>query len=130
MQAAPFFSIIMDNTPDVFKVDQLSQDYRYVRVIRDANNVATDLTITESFWGFLETAGTSAAELLHKILARIEDNGLDISKCCGQVYDGAANMRGIAQRTILTWLSTTLSKMCQRLNSFMILLNCLHLLRA
>lgn len=55
MQEAPFFSIIMDTTPDVSKVDQLNQVYRYVRVIRDANNVATDLTITELFWGFLET---------------------------------------------------------------------------
>ena len=42
--------------------------------------------------GFLDTADTSAAELQHKILGSIEDNGLDISKCGGQGYDGAATM--------------------------------------
>ena len=85
----------MDATPDVSKVDLLSQVYCYVRVIRDANNVATDLTITESFWSFLETADTSTAELQHKILGSIEENGLDISKCGGQGYDGAANISGV-----------------------------------
>jgi hypothetical protein len=56
-------------------------------VIRDANNVATDLTITESFLGFLETR--------LKILGSIEDNGLDISKCRGQGYGVAADMSGV-----------------------------------
>lgn len=92
---SPFFSVIMDTTQDVAKVDQMSQIFRYVIVERDARGVATDVTIKESFIGFREVSDSSASELTREVVASVEDNGLDLSKCRGQGYDGAANMRGI-----------------------------------
>ena len=47
------------------------------------------------FLGFEATAGSSASELESKILGSIEKNKIDLSKCRGQGYDGAANMSGV-----------------------------------
>lgn len=92
---APFFSIIMDSTQDLSKRDQLSQVYRYVAIVRNAMDKAVDVKIMESFLGFVETVDTSASELAVNVLDSITRNGLDLSKCRGQGYDGAANMSGI-----------------------------------
>ena len=95
IRAAPFFSVIMDTTQDIAKIDQMSQVYRYVTVERDAHGVASDVKINESFIGFREVTDSSAEELAGDITDSIESNGLQLSKCRGQGYDGAANMSGI-----------------------------------
>ena len=95
IRTAPFFSVIMDTTQDIAKIDQMSQVYRYVTVERDAHGVASDVKINESFIGFREVTDSSAAELAGDITDSIESNGLQLSKCRGQGYDGAANMSGI-----------------------------------
>lgn len=92
---APFFSIIMDTTQDLAKHDQLSQVYRYVTVVRNAMDKAVDIKVMESFLGFMETVDTSASELAVNVFDSIIRNSLDMSKCRGQGYDGAANMSGI-----------------------------------
>ncbi len=91
---APFYSIIMDTTQDLSKIDQLSQVYHYVTVVKNDMDIATDIQINEVFLGFEATVGSSASELENKILGSVEKNGLDLSKCHGQGYDGAANMSG------------------------------------
>ena len=92
---APFFSIIMDTTQDLSKHDQLSQVYRYVTIVRNAMDKAVNIEVMESFLGFMETVDTSASELAVNVLDSIRRNSLDMSKCRGQGYDGAANMSGI-----------------------------------
>lgn len=42
---APFYSIIMDTTQDVSKIDQLSQVYCYVTVVKNDMDGATDIQI-------------------------------------------------------------------------------------
>ncbi|CAH2295748.1 zinc finger MYM-type 1-like [Pelobates cultripes] len=49
----------------------------------------------ESFLGFFPVAEKTAAELTENILQHLEEDGLDISVCCGQGYDNAATMAGI-----------------------------------
>jgi len=92
---APFYSIIMDTTQDVSKKDQLSQVYRYAKIVRNDMDTVIDLQIIEAFLGFEVTSGSSASELESKILGLIENNRLDLTKCRGQGYDGAANMSGV-----------------------------------
>uniref|UniRef100_A0A3B4ZPX6 DUF4371 domain-containing protein n=1 Tax=Stegastes partitus TaxID=144197 RepID=A0A3B4ZPX6_9TELE len=82
---ASFYSIFIDITQDVSKIDQLSQVYRYATVIKNDMDIATDIQINEVFW---------ASELENQILGSIEKNGTDLSKCRGQGYDGATNMSG------------------------------------
>lgn len=62
----PFFSVIMDTTQDLSKRDQLSQVYRYVTIVRDHMDIAKDIKVIKVFWGFEETADTSASELEKK----------------------------------------------------------------
>lgn len=95
IQKSQFFSIIMDTTQDIGKIDQLSQVFRYVIVERDENFRATGIKIEEAFLGFQSVEDQSAAGLEHTIVETIEKKGLDLSKCRGQGYDGAATMSGI-----------------------------------
>ena len=47
--AAPFFTIITDTTQDISKVDQLSQVFRYVKILKSDNGRPTSVEICESF---------------------------------------------------------------------------------
>lgn len=73
----------------------MSQIFRYVVIERDSLGIATDVAVKESFVGFREVTDSSASELTKEIIASVEESGLDLSKCRGQGYDGAANMSGI-----------------------------------
>ncbi|XP_077113619.1 zinc finger MYM-type protein 1-like [Ranitomeya variabilis] len=95
IKASQFFSIIMDTTQDISKVDQLSQIFRYVTVCRDESERATAINIQEVFLGYHAVEDPSAAGLENDILKCIESKGLQLSKCRGQGYDGAATMRGV-----------------------------------
>ena len=44
---ALFYSIITDTTQDVSKIDQLSQTFRYVKIMKDDNVRASEIRITE-----------------------------------------------------------------------------------
>ncbi|KAG8540294.1 hypothetical protein GDO81_019541 [Engystomops pustulosus] len=95
IQQAQFYSIIMDTTQDISKVDQLSQVFRYVSVDRAENGRATSVKIHEVFLGFYAVKDQSAAGIEKDINAGIESKGLKLNKCRGQGYDGAATMSGI-----------------------------------
>ncbi|XP_075696700.1 zinc finger MYM-type protein 1-like [Rhinoderma darwinii] len=95
IKSSPFFSIIIDTTQDISKTDQLSQIFRYVTVETNQQNTVTALKINEVFLGFHAITDQTAASLEKEIVLSIENKGLDISRCRGQGYDGAANMSGI-----------------------------------
>lgn len=95
IKAAPFFSIIMDTTQDISKTDQLSQVFRYVKLESNELNSVTSVKIKESFLGFHAISDQTAAGLEKEIVNCIEGKGLELSKCRGQGYDGAANMSGV-----------------------------------
>ncbi|OCU00642.1 hypothetical protein XELAEV_18006420mg [Xenopus laevis] len=95
VEQAQFYSVIMDTTQDISKVDQLSQVIRYVVVERDECMRITQVNIQEAFLGFHAIKDQSAAGIENEIVACIERNEVDISKCRGQGYDGAATMSGI-----------------------------------
>ena len=59
---ATFYSVIMDTTQDVSKIDQLGEVYRYVTVMRNDDDIAKEIQINEVFLGFEVTDGSSAAE--------------------------------------------------------------------
>ena len=59
---ATFYSVIMDTTQDVSKIDQLGEVYRYVTVMRKDDDIAKEIQINEVFLGFEVTVGSSAAE--------------------------------------------------------------------
>lgn len=85
-----FFSVIIDSTQDISKTDQVSLVIRYTNV----NHEEKKVEIKESFLGFFvlkKHNAISYAEILLDILIKFN---LNVSKCRGQGYDGAAVMSG------------------------------------
>jgi hypothetical protein len=94
INASSFYSIIIDSTQDISKVDQLSLIFRYVEIVH-SNNVVTEIIINESFLGFVPVENQSADTISNKIISSLNNLNISINKLCGQGYDGAANMSGI-----------------------------------
>ncbi|KAL4121745.1 hypothetical protein QTP88_014196 [Uroleucon formosanum] len=85
-----FFSVILDSTQDITKEDQVSLVIRYTKV----NHEQKQIVIKESFLGFFllkHHNSISYADLLKNTLLKFD---LNILKCRGQGYDGAAVMSG------------------------------------
>ncbi len=89
---AEFYSVIMDTTQDVLKVDQLSQVIRYVTISKDEKDNPLEVKIHESFMGFHAVHDQSASGLEKEIVGLLEEKGISLNKCRGQGYDGAATM--------------------------------------
>lgn len=87
--------MILDTTQDITKKDQLSLVFRYVTLHKDSLGMPTEIAVNESFLGFKVVDDQSAGGLEQMILKDLEINGLPLSKCRGQGYDGAATMSGI-----------------------------------
>jgi hypothetical protein len=83
LKEAPFFSIIMDTTQDVSKIDQLSTVYHYVNIPKDKNRVPADLNICESFLGFEIVESQKAVGLQEQIYNSIKEKGLTLEKLRG-----------------------------------------------
>lgn len=79
------YSIVLDETQDVSNREQVSVCFRIVD-----NN----FNISEHFLGFFETPFTDAQTLFNLVINVLSQFDIDISKCRGQCYDGAANVSG------------------------------------
>ncbi|XP_042308882.1 zinc finger MYM-type protein 1-like isoform X2 [Sceloporus undulatus] len=95
LKSAPFFSIIIDTTQDVSKVDQLSEVFRYVKIENDQSGKPCKLNICETFTSFTAVTDQPSSGLEHLIIKSISEKGLDITKCRGQGYDSASVMSGV-----------------------------------
>lgn len=85
IQDSKFFSIMVDETQDLAKHEQVAICIRYV----------SKLFIThEVFLGFYRTDKTDGETLVNLIKQFLQTNNLSIQNIRGQCYDGAASMRG------------------------------------
>jgi len=85
IQKAKYFSIIVDSTPDISHVDQLSFVVRYVK---------NDGTPIERFMCFLPNSGHKSEELTDEVLTMLSLFDLDPAFLRAQSYDNANNMAG------------------------------------
>lgn len=85
IQQAKYFSVIVDSTPDISHVDQLTFIFRFVSAERKE---------VERFLGFEPLHCHTGASLAERVLKMLRDLGLDMSNCRGQSYDNAINMSG------------------------------------
>lgn len=95
INSAPFFSIIVDTTQDLSKIDQLSFSFRFVKIYYNTNGSPISVKIEEKFLGFFKVDNQSANAISNQIIDILKIFGLDLKKCRGQGYDGASNMSGI-----------------------------------
>ena len=89
IKLAKYYSIILDCTPDLSHVEQLSVIVRMVAV--DDTDTPQ---IKEHFMGFLEVESPTGESLSNLILKRLEEFNLPFEDCRGQSYDNGANMKG------------------------------------
>ncbi|KAL4089149.1 hypothetical protein QTP88_024217 [Uroleucon formosanum] len=83
--AAGIFSIIVDETQDLSRHEQVAIIIRYA---------TKDLSPAEVFLGFYKTETTDGETLSMLIKSTLVSHGLKIENIRGQCYDGAASMRG------------------------------------
>lgn len=84
IKISKYYSIIMDSTPDLSKVDQMAIVIRYCTK-SDVQERLLKLEPIESH------TGQSIYDVLEKFLLNV---GLNIEDCRGQSYDNASNMSG------------------------------------
>lgn len=83
---AKYFSIILDSTPDISHIDQLSFIIRYVK---------ENGSPIERFLKFIPNIGHKAADIVKAVEETLELLQIRMEDCRGQSYDNAANMAGI-----------------------------------
>ena len=84
VRAAENFAIMVDETKDISKTEQISIVLRYLY----------ESEIHESFLGFVAAEGLTADKLYAQIKEVLATCGIDRNLCIGQCYDGAAVMSG------------------------------------
>ncbi|XP_075056896.1 uncharacterized protein LOC142143080 [Mixophyes fleayi] len=109
---AKYFSIIIDCTPDVSHVEQMSMIIRFVDRASGTDD-CEPVHIREHFLGFLPLKETSGAGMTDIILNQLQEMSLPIEHLRGQGYDNGSNMKGdiydalieISEDTTLTGVS-------------------------
>ena len=89
INCAPFWSIILDTTSDITRIDQLSVIVRWVDITED------NFELVESFLGFVEVSNADAHSLVETTKKFVKNLGIDFSRLRGQGYDGASVMSGV-----------------------------------
>lgn len=86
VKTAKYYAIIVDSTPDISHIDQLSFIIRYVK---------SDGTPVERFLLFIENPGHKSEELMDALISTLESFELNIIDCRSQSYDNARNVSGV-----------------------------------
>ena len=85
IKAAEYFALIGDETRDISGTEQFAVSIRWV---------SQEYLINEDLITLAEVEQTDGASLTATLKNVLICNGLQISKCYGQAYDGASNMSG------------------------------------
>lgn len=86
VKSAQFFSLIIDSTIDISRIDQMSVSLR--SVLKSGH-------VVERFIGFFTLENSNATAFTEIILTELQKRNIDITLCRGQAYDGASVMSGI-----------------------------------
>jgi Domain of unknown function (DUF4371) len=88
IQRSPFYSVIVDNTSDITRTDQVSVVIRWVEV---GDELAT---VKETFLGCVDIMDSTAAGITKTVSDYLCTVGLELKKIRGLGFDGAAVMSG------------------------------------
>ena len=125
IQEAKYYTIIFDSTPNVAYIDQMSQVLRYIKIS------GAKVEVKETFLRFIQFDEKNAESLTNLILAKLDEDRLDIQDMRGQglpclVFIVACNGEfwttihllptSPATITLWTWPESTLPK-CQSMPS-------------
>ena len=85
VRSSDCFSIIVDETSDISRHEQVSCCLRYV----------VQGCVFETFIGFRKIESTTGESLCKLVLAILDDTNLEAQKVVGMCFDGASNMTGV-----------------------------------
>uniref|UniRef100_A0A2S2QHK7 Zinc finger MYM-type protein 1 n=1 Tax=Sipha flava TaxID=143950 RepID=A0A2S2QHK7_9HEMI len=86
MDEAKYYSIMLDCTPDINHIEQLSLILRFFDI--------DEMCIKEHFIEFEPLFNSSGEGIYESILSMLKNFKLKLSNCKGQGYDNGANMKG------------------------------------
>ncbi|KAL4085416.1 hypothetical protein QTP88_027275 [Uroleucon formosanum] len=86
VKKAKYYAIIIDSTPDISHIDQLSIILRYTL---DSGKPV------ERFIEFIPNTGHKAQDMIDALIKTFDKHDIDINNCRGQSYDNASNMSGV-----------------------------------
>ncbi|XP_063788817.1 uncharacterized protein LOC134944173 [Pseudophryne corroboree] len=92
-QVAKYFSIIIDCTPDVSHIEQMTMILRFVNIASFTDD-CEPVRIKEHFLGFLPLKETTGAGMTEIIIHQLEEMSLPVAHLRGQGYDNGSNMKG------------------------------------
>ena len=92
MVNAPCYSIIVDSTSDITRVDQLSVIVRWMEIPENCESPGREPKVRETFLGFIPTSDATANGLTRTFVEHLVKLGIDLKKFPGQGYDGASTM--------------------------------------
>ncbi|KAJ8035671.1 Zinc finger MYM-type protein 1 [Holothuria leucospilota] len=81
-----FCTIMMDETRDISRKEQVSLCVRYV---------TKDMKVHERFLGFEEASSTTGEALYSLLKGKVKEYGMRMESIIGQYYDGCSNMLGV-----------------------------------
>lgn len=89
LKEATYYSIIVDCTPDISHVEQLTLVVRFIKCAAGENPM-----IKEHFLGFLPLDETTGEALTDCVVNKLKELQIPIESMRGQGYDNGANMKG------------------------------------
>lgn len=89
LSKATYFSVILDCTPDVSHMEQMSLVVRFVTC-----QTGEKADIKEHFLGYVQVDETTGASLANVLVKQLEDLNIPLKNLRGQGYDNGSNMRG------------------------------------
>ncbi|XP_053575202.1 uncharacterized protein LOC128664396 [Bombina bombina] len=92
--SAKYYSIILDCTPDVTHIEQITIIVPFVDASKPADNKSESITIREHFLGFIPLQETTGAFIAETLLEQLKQIQLQIENLRGQGYHNGSNMKG------------------------------------
>ncbi|KAG8432737.1 hypothetical protein GDO86_017106 [Hymenochirus boettgeri] len=92
--AAKYYSIILDCTPDISHKEQMTLMVRFVTATEDPESGSENVSIKEHFLSFIEVDDTTGAGMTKVLLKNLETFQMDLEDMRGQGYDNGSNMKG------------------------------------
>ncbi|KAF7247743.1 Zinc finger MYM-type protein 1 [Varanus komodoensis] len=94
VNSAKYYSVILECTPDVNHIEQMTMIVHYVDVIKpsDTEMPEPEIMIKEHYLGFIPLKETTGAFRTETPIGQLEKMGLPLENLHGQGYDSGSNM--------------------------------------
>ncbi|XP_047142378.2 zinc finger MYM-type protein 1-like [Hydra vulgaris] len=94
LERAKYYSLILDCTPDISHMEQMTVVFRFVSATESSSEKPAEVVVSEHFVTFLELQDTTGANMTKVVIDKLQELGVNLDDMRGQGYDNGANMRG------------------------------------